>query len=327
MLQEVTIFLINFVATFLATPFVSRKLRELGFVGVDVHKKEKPTIPEMGGIAMLIGLIVSVSVAMILLREGTLLLTSFLFTVLVAGIVGLADDVFVLNARVKPVLLLFAGLPILIMRTYMPHPILPFVGAARLTIVYPLIIPVAISVCANAVNMMDPFNGVMAGSNIIATTALLISALLLNRGEGIILSLILLGSLIPFFYFNRYPSKIFSGDIGSLTVGAAYGAIAILGRLEVVAVVAFIPQIMNAFYGLSTLGRLYERREVSRPISILDDGRLTANSDPSAPITLARLILAKGPLSEKDAIKVFYALSFISSVFAIITALFTMVSI
>jgi len=327
MLQEITIFLVNFAVTFLSIPLISRKLRELGFVGVDVHKKEKPAIPEMGGIAMLIGLVAGVSVAVILLRGTAPILISFLSTVLIAGIIGLADDILVLNAKVKPLLLLLAGLPILIMHTYVPYPNLPFVGPARLTIVYPLIIPVAISVCANAVNMMDPFNGVMSGSSIIATAALLASAILLNRGEGVVLSLILLGSLIPFFYFNRYPSKTFSGDVGSLAVGAAYGAVAILGRLEVAAIVAFIPQIMNAFYGLSTIGRLYERREVSRPVAILEDGRLTASSDPSAPITLARLILAKGPLPERDAVKVFYALSSASGVLAIFTALLTQVSI
>ncbi|MGQ9680147.1 MAG: hypothetical protein ACUVV4_05220, partial [Candidatus Bathyarchaeia archaeon] len=326
-LQIIVIFSINFIITFLATPLFSKKLKKLEFVGVDVHKKDKPTIPEMGGIAILIGLIVSISVGVCLLGEMALLLKSFLFTILIAGIIGLVDDIFVLNAKMKPLLLLLTGLPILIMHTYVPHPILPIVGSTRLTFVYPIIIPIALSVCSNAMNMMDPFNGVMSGTSIIATAALLISAILLNNKEGMMLSLILLGSLIPFFYFNRYPSKVFSGDVGSLTIGAAYGAIAILGRLEVVAIVAFIPQIMNAFYGLSTIGKLYERREIARPISVLEDGRLAANSDPSAPITLARLILAKSPLSEKEAIKIFFVLSLASSILAIITALLMLVTI
>ncbi len=54
-------------------------------------------------------------------------------------------------------------------------------------------------------------------------------------------------------------------------------ALAILGRMEVVVVVALMPQIMNAFYGLSSVGRLYERREIrQRPTKLLDDGRLAA---------------------------------------------------
>jgi UDP-N-acetylglucosamine--dolichyl-phosphate N-acetylglucosaminephosphotransferase len=103
-------------------------------------------------------------------------------------------------------------------------------------------------------------------------------------------------------------------------VGAALGAIAIIGRLEVVAVVAFMPQIMNAFYGLSTIGRLYERREVNRPVKVLEDGRLMASADPKAPLTLARFILARGPLHEYEAAIIFITLSAISGLLALITA-------
>ena len=59
----------------------------------------------------------------------------------------------------------------------------------------------------------------------------------------------LLAVLLAFYYFNRYPAKVFDGDTGSLAVGAALGALAILGRIETVVVVALIPHIMNAFYG------------------------------------------------------------------------------
>jgi UDP-N-acetylglucosamine--dolichyl-phosphate N-acetylglucosaminephosphotransferase len=140
------------------------------------------------------------------------------------------------------------------------------------------------------------------------------------------LCLCLLGPLLAFFYFNKFPSKVFSGDVGSLSIGAALGAIAIIGRLEVVAVVALMPQIMNAFYGLSSMGRLYERREVSRPVAILEDGRITATKDPKAPITLARMVLARGPLREDEAARIFFILAAISGVLAFATACLIMVT-
>jgi len=188
--------------------------------------------------------------------------------------------------------------------------------------VYPLLIPVVMAVTSNAVNMMDPFNGVMAGTSSIITLTLLIAAIIFGYRDAAILSCTLLGTLLAFFYYNRYPSRVFSGDVGSLSVGAALGAIAIIGRLEVVAVVAFMPQIMNAFYGLSTIGRLYERREVARPVTVLNDGRLMASSDREAPLTMARLVLARGPLSEEGAATIFMVLSAISGLLALITAYF-----
>ena len=301
-------------------------MKERGVTGIDVHKRDLPVVPEMGGIAIIVGLALSILGAILIQPEKLVFLASFLFTVLIAGAVGIVDDLKTLSARMKPFLLLFAGLPILLMGTYDPFPVFPLIGATRLTIIYPLFIPIAIAVCSNAVNMMDPFNGTMSGTCTIVTIALLASAVILGRSDGILLSLCLLGPLLAFFYFNRYPSNVFSGDVGSLTIGAALGAIAILGRLEVVVLVAFIPQIMNAFYGLSTIGRLYERREVPRPISILEDGRLASNKDPKAPITLARVILAKGPLYEFEAVRVFFILSAISGVLAILTAYLTLVA-
>ena len=160
----------------------------------------------------------------------------------------------------------------------------------------------------------------MSGTSSVLTLTLLASAIIFRSQDAIILSCTLLGVLLAFFYYNRYPSRVFSGDVGSLSVGAALGAIAIIGRLEVVAVVAFIPHIMNAFYGLSTIGRLYERREVNRPITVLEDGKLMASSDPKAPLTLARFVLARGPLHEYETSLIFITLSAISGLLALITA-------
>jgi len=320
-LYEVALILaVGFVITFLSLPIVMRKMRELNIVGRDAHKTEHPLIPEMGGIAIIAGLVVSSALGAYILPEMRDLFLSFLSTIVIAGAIGAYDDLKPLNARVKPILTAFAGLPILLMSTYTPSIVFPFIGGTRLTRVYPLLLPIVMAVTSNAVNMMDPFNGVMAGSSSIIALTLLVAALILGNTEGVILSVALLGVLLAFFYYNRYPSRVFSGDVGSLGVGAALGAVAVLGRLEVVAVVAFMPQIMNAFYGLSTIGRLYERREVSRPTRLMEDGRMRARADPRAPITLARFILARGPLKESAASLVFMVLSVIAGGLALVTA-------
>ncbi len=319
-LEALIIFSTGFIVSIVCLPVIMRRMRGLGIVGHDAHKKDKPLVPEMGGIAILIGLSVSLLVGVILIPTKSDLLVSFWGTVVIAGIIGAIDDLKPLNAKVKPFLTLFACIPILLMRTYTPSIVFPIIGGTRLTMVYPFLIPIVMAVTSNAVNMMDPFNGVMAGTSSIITLTLIASAIIFGSRDAIILSCMLLGALLAFFYYNRYPSRVFSGDVGSLSVGAALGAIAIIGRLEVVAVVAFMPQIMNAFYGLSTIGRLYERREVNRPVKVLEDGRLMASADPKAPLTLARFILARGPLHEYEATIIFITLSAISGLLALITA-------
>ena len=312
--------LVGFIVCHFSLPRIMRYMKERGVVGRDAHKIDHPLIPEMGGLAILLGLVACTVVGMFILPDERDMFLSFMGTVMIAGIIGAYDDLKPLNARVKPILTAFAGLPILLMSTYTPSIVFPFIGGTRLTRVYPLLLPIVMAVTSNAVNMMDPFNGVMAGSSSIITVTLLVAALILGKSEAVILCAALLGVLLAFFYFNKYPSRVFSGDVGSLSVGAALGAIAVLGRLEVVAVVAFMPQIMNAFYGLSTIGHLYERREVARPTRLMEDGRMRARADPRAPITLARFILARGPLKENEAALVFMVLSVISGGLALVTA-------
>ena len=126
--------------------------------------------------------------------------------------------------------------------------------------------------------------------------------------------------MLAFFYFNRYPAKVFDGDTGSLAVGAALGALAIIGRIEAVVIVALIPQIMNSFYGLSSVRGLRERREIhQRPTELLSNGLLRASNQKGAPVTLARLILAAGPLGEKDVVGAMMTLTAVSSILAVFT--------
>ncbi|MFC1754962.1 hypothetical protein ACFL96_16485 [Thermoproteota archaeon] len=129
---------------------------------------------------------------------------------------------------------------------------------------------------------------------------------------------------IGFFIFHRFPSKIFPGDSGSLSLGAIYGAIVIVGGIEVIGVIALLPAILNSFFFLSSVKRLVEHRLIKeRPVKVLDGNMLAASRNGSAPITLVRLILADGPLLEKDITLNILKLVSFSSLLAIITAVLT----
>ena len=314
------VFLTTFAVTFLLIPVVAKFMKNHGITGKDVHKTVAPEIPEMCGIAVLLGLSIGVIGYAIMVPGSAREATAWLGTILMAGGIGIVDDRYPLGAKTKPLLTAVACVPILLIGTYVPYPVLPFIGEARLTIVYPLLIPLAIAVTSNAVNMMDVMNGAMPGT--VAIIATMLTGILIVAGEWriAVLSAGLLGAMLALFYFNRFPAKVFSGDTGSLAVGAALGGLAILGRVEVVVVVALMPQIMNAFYGLSSVGRLYERREIhQRPTKLLDDGRLAATAEKSAPITLARLILAVGPSTESEIVRGMMQLTVLSSILAVLT--------
>jgi len=332
---SITISIITgFMVTLTLTPHLIRAFKRRNIVGVDVHKLEKPLIPEMGGLAIIAGIACSVFVMMMLNHSIIVQLAVLLATVLVAGLIGTIDYLRVLPAKLKTALTVACFIPIVIAYLLFPssislgRPQLPMVGRLRLTIIYWVLLPFAIAVPANAVNMMDTFNGVMPGTCLAASLALLAASIITGKPEAASMSAVLIGPLLAYYYYNRFPARVFSGDTGSLAVGAAIGAIAIIGGLEVVAVVTLFPHIMNAFHSLTSIGGLVERRMLKvRPTLLLPDGRIAANNDPKAPLTLARIILLKGPLTEKELVKAHLQLSGVAAVLAVLTAILMTVKI
>ncbi len=104
---------------------------------------------------------------------------------------------------------------------------------------------------SNAVNFTDGLDGLAAGLNAIAFATLAIFAYLIGRvdasrylgifylqhsGELTIYCLAMVGGLIGFLWFNTYPAQVFMGDTGSLALGGALGAVAILLKSEFILV-------------------------------------------------------------------------------------------
>jgi phospho-N-acetylmuramoyl-pentapeptide-transferase len=100
---------------------------------------------------------------------------------------------------------------------------------------------------SNAVNIADGLDGLAAGLSAIAFATMAIFAYLIGRvdasrylgifylqhsGELTVYCLAMVGALIGFLWFNTYPAQIFMGDTGSLALGGALGAVAILLKSE-----------------------------------------------------------------------------------------------
>lgn len=89
---------------------------------------------------------------------------------------------------------------------------------------------------SNAVNITDGLDGLAGGLSVIAFMAFGIIAWNTGWMEGYqeiaIFCFVLIGSLLGFLVFNSHPAKVFMGDLGSLSLGAALATIAILTRHE-----------------------------------------------------------------------------------------------
>jgi UDP-N-acetylglucosamine--dolichyl-phosphate N-acetylglucosaminephosphotransferase len=258
----------------------------------------------------------------------------------VVGLVGLYDDFFPLKGRQKPLATLgltalafsyvvtqyylarpqFANNPESLSFYFTPYIEIPGHVPISLTILFPLITIFAITIGANSMNMMDVYNGIMPATTILVGLSLAVSALILQRYEAFYLVLPFLGGIIAYYRFNRFPAKVFSGDVGSLSVGAGLVLIAFLARLEIVLLIAFIPFIINGLDTLLTVG-FKERRDMdARPTLMTEDGRIALNPDPRAPVPLANLFLIDGPRTERELIHNFVSTVALSSLLGVVTA-------
>ena len=99
------------------------------------------------------------------------------------------------------------------------------------------------------------------------------------------------------------------------------GVIAIIGGVEIIAAIALLPAVINSFLFLSSVKRVVEHRQIKgKPVEHTDDFKLKATNDKTVPVTLVRLILAGGPLTEKQVGFAIFKLAIFSGALAIITA-------
>jgi len=91
---------------------------------------------------------------------------------------------------------------------------------------------------SNAVNFTDGLDGLLAGTAAIAFGAFGILAwYFFPQHEIAIFAISVVGALLGFLVFNAHPAKVFMGDTGSLALGGALGAIAILMKMEILLVI------------------------------------------------------------------------------------------
>lgn len=85
---------------------------------------------------------------------------------------------------------------------------------------------------ANATNLSDGLNGLLAGSGTIALLAFAVLANRLGMADAVTFCLVAAGALVVFLFFNFPKAKVFMGDVGSLSVGAALAGIALIMHQE-----------------------------------------------------------------------------------------------
>jgi len=317
---------IAFFSVFFLTPFLIKYLEKRNSTVKDYHRQGGAMVARPGGPSLIAGILISGTILYTLSPMNEII--AILITTTLAFFVGLVDDKKVMGGWFKPLALAASAIPILLLGAYDSDLAFPLFGEVKIPLLYMGIVVIMIPITGNTINSIDVLNGVASGFMVIAGSALTISLFILQNYEIALLSLSLVFVSLAFYKYHKFPCKIFPGDSGALTLGAMYGAIAIVGQVEVIAAIALGPAIFNSFLFLSSMKRIVEHREIKeKPVELTEDFKLKATSNKKASITLVRLILAGGkPLSEKEIGYVIFRLTIFSGVLAIITAFLMEVS-
>ena len=317
LIVAIIVSLVSFGVIFVLMPKYIKSLKSKGHVVKDYHKPGKPDIPRPAGPVLLLGIASAELILYILTFDSAVL--AILLTTMIGFIVGMVDDRKIMPGWFKPLALVAAAIPIIILGAHGNYLNLIF-GSAFIPILYIPLILVLIPVVGNTINSIDVMNGIASSSVIIALIPILISVLFFGNVYVFLAGLPLLAGTLAFYKYHRYPSRIFPGDSGTLLMGTMLGAIAIAGKSEIIAVIALLPAVMNSFLFLSSMKKIVEHREVKvRPTMLTDDFKLMASNNKRAPVTLLRLILADGPLTENEIINQVRKLAIFSSALAFIS--------
>ena len=248
-------------------------------IGLDSHLSKTNT-PTMGGVIILLATLIP---ALLWMKMSNIYTWMIIFVMLVLGIVGFMDDYIKvvkkdksgLAGRFKVAGQVFVGLVLGIVLYWWPDfsefntlSTVPFLknvnidyaifGESLGWIVYIPVVIFIITAVSNAANLTDGLDGLASGTSAIAGIVLGIFAYVSGRvdfsgfldiiylpgaGELTIFSASLFGACIGFLWYNTHPASVFMGDTGSLALGGALGALAIMIHKELL-----LPIICGIFF-------------------------------------------------------------------------------
>jgi len=239
-------FLIPLIFTLLVMPYIIRKLKENGHIVKDMYKLETPSVPTNGGLVILLVSIFSLSIlSLFYAKHISTINYSIIVVVVLFAFFGILDDMINIGRPAKLILLYYCSYPLIpfILTTTVT---LPVFGEINCAAIYPqIIITTYVPVVANLVNMHSGLNGLAPGLSLIVLTTLILKTLFFGDISNALYVVCLTGAVAGYFWFEKYPSRIFWGNIGALSVGAGMGALIVTQGFIISGFIMLIPHVIN----------------------------------------------------------------------------------
>ena len=235
--------------------------------GPSSHKEKKINVPTMGGLIFLVPLFLIILVFCYLNGAFlTLDLIVVLSIVLIMATLGFVDDFLKIKKKhnkgvsgwIKLLLQLFVSVALYYIYKE---------GESYLYIAWFFFV---IAGSTNSYNLTDGLDGLLGSISLASMFGLVILLNQVGKIEIVSLLVVFSAAILGFLYFNCYPAKIFMGDTGSLAIGGAVGASAIISGLEWFLVFfAAVPIIETLSVIVQVVSCQYSKRFLGKDIRIL----------------------------------------------------------
>src|ERR687894_220376 len=139
-----------------------------------------------------------------------------------------------------------------------------------LGLAYPILIFLVLAGSTNGVNLTDGLDGLAAGSAAIVLLAYTAMTFITTGQEDLaLLSACLVGACVGFLWFNSFPAAIFMGDTGSLGLGGAIAALAVMTHTEVLLLIIggiFVIEALSVLIQVFSFQRFRKRVFLMAPV-------------------------------------------------------------
>lgn len=236
-------FLLAFITSYVFTPYTVRLARKVKALDKpkDKRKVHKKIMPRLGGIAIVIGFLVSaiyLIITMIIEKKLDIFTNNYYIKLLgfFAGIIILEIFCYLDDKKgIKPIIKLLgqivAAIVVVASGVVIDNIVIASAGTIISNEIFLKIFTVIwIVAITNAINLIDGLDGLSAGVSLISAICLMI-IFILNSSPivSIIFATALAGALLGFLPFNFNPARTFMGDTGSNFIGFALAVISIMG--------------------------------------------------------------------------------------------------
>ena len=138
-----------------------------------------------------------------------------------------------------------------------------------LGVLYPVLIFLVLAGATNGVNLTDGLDGLAAGCSAIVLLAYTAMTLSSHQGDLALISACLVGACVGFLWFNSFPAAIFMGDTGSLGLGGAIAALAVMTKTEVLLLIIggiFVIEALSVLIQVFSFQRFRKRVFLMAPV-------------------------------------------------------------